>query len=113
MSQVSGWVPGAVPSPWQVGRRTAVSTFSSRVDAERGLGEVELDPDQRVLAAAARGARAAAAAGAAPPPPKNASMMSVNGEAGRRSRPRRRRRRPNGSPPRSYDRRFSGSDRTS
>ena len=37
-SQVSGWVPGAVPSPEQVGQTTAVSTTSSRVAPNAAWG---------------------------------------------------------------------------
>ncbi len=60
-----GWLPGAAPSPWQVVQTTAVSTLSSRADAERRLGEIDLDPDQRVLAAADPRPRSAAGEGRA------------------------------------------------
>ena len=59
-SQVRGEVPGRVPAPLQVGQATAVSTWRSRVDAEGRLGQVELDPDQGVLATALPRARTAA-----------------------------------------------------
>ena len=75
-SQVCGWVPGAVPSPEQVGQTTAVSTVSSLVvpnaHSARSISTriVALRPRRARL----RGPRAA------PPPaaPKNASMMSLN-----------------------------------
>ena len=59
VSQVAGWVPGAVPAPAQVAQTTAVSTVRSRVDAERGLGQLEVEPDQRVGALPDPAARAA------------------------------------------------------
>ena len=90
-SQVSGWVPGAVPSPEQVGQTTAVSTARSLVapnahsDRSSSTRMVAFRPRLARL----RGPRVAA------PAPKNASMMSLNGNpaaeaarpaAGRRER---------------------------
>ena len=43
--------PGAAPEPSQVVHSTAVSTLSSRVSAERRLGELDVEPHQGVLAA--------------------------------------------------------------
>ena len=57
--QVAVDVPGAVPAPLHSVQVTAVSTLISFDDPERRLAEVELEPDQRVLAAA--GARTWAA----------------------------------------------------
>ena len=59
MSQVTGWVPGAEPSPEQATQITAVSTLISRADAEGGVGQLDLDPDQRVVALADPRARPA------------------------------------------------------
>ncbi len=113
MSQVCGWVPGAVPSPEQVGQTTAVSTVSSRVvpneHSERSSSSLIVA--LRPRCARLRGPRVA------PPtvPPRNCSIRSVNGEnpdpnglapapdpAGA-----------NGSTPMSYIRRLSVSDSTS
>ena len=65
VSQVDGWVPGAVP--WPVAGRADDGRLERQlaVDAERRLGQVALDADQRVGALAhpaARPARAGAAA---------------------------------------------------
>ena len=50
-SQVRGDVPGRQQEPWHVGHRTAVSTCDLAVHAERDLGEVEVEPHERVLTA--------------------------------------------------------------
>ena len=109
-SQVSGWVPGAVPSPEQVGQTTAVSTISSLVapnahsDRSRSTRMVALRPRRARL----RGPREPA------PAPKNASMMSLNGNpAPNPPGPGGARAGRTGRRPRSYIWRFSGSESTS
>src|SRR4051812_47947631 len=83
--------------------------------SEGRLVEVDVEPDQRVLPTAyprTRPATARAARRTGPCPPKNASMMSVNENPAPAPAPPK----PaplNGSPPRSYIRRFSGSESTS
>ena len=77
MSQVCGWVPGAVPSPVQVGQTTAVSTISSLVvpnaHSARSSSTRIVAFRPRRARCAGRGLRRAAA-------PKKASMMSLNGK---------------------------------
>ena len=74
-----GEVPGAVPSPWQASQVERGVDLELAGDAEGRLGQLDVEPDQRVLAAAGARARTAPlAAGRRAPPPKNASMMSVN-----------------------------------
>jgi septal ring-binding cell division protein DamX len=110
-SQVSGWVPGAVPSPEQVGQTTAVSTTSSRVAPN---AHSERSSSTRTVALRPRRARLRGPREVAPAP-KNASMMSLNGNPAPKPAP------PpgappagaNGSAPRSYICRFSGSESTS
>ena len=108
-SQVSGWVPGAVPSPEQVGQTTAVSTTSSRVvpkahsDRSSSTRMVALRPRRARL----RGPRAVA------PAPKNASMMSLNGKPGPKPPAPAAPLGANGSAPWSYICRFPGSESTS
>ena len=75
MSQVTGEVPGGQHEPWQVSHSIAVSTSMSRCVPKIDLVEVDLDADERVLAALAARPRAAASAAAAP---KNVSKMSPN-----------------------------------
>src|SRR5215469_6475419 len=107
-SQVTGCVPGAEPSPEQVGQTTAVSTTSSLVvpkahsDRSRSTRIVALRPRLALL----RGPRGAA------PPPKNASMRSLNGKPAA-PKPAAPARCAYGSAPRSYIWRFSGSESTS
>ena len=48
MSQVVGWVPGAVPAPEQVVHDDRGVDGDRRLDAERGLVQVELEPQDRV-----------------------------------------------------------------
>ena len=108
MSQVAGWVPGggAGAGAGRADHRGVDGEVPGHPEGR--LGQVEVEPDQRVLppcrTAAARPARGGA--------PKNASMMSPNPP-----KPRRRaaaggaaRR---GSPPRSTISRFCGSESTS
>ena len=52
-----------MPAPWQVEQATAVSMVRSFCATEHGVAEVDVEPDQGVLAAG--GARARAAAGRA------------------------------------------------
>ena len=78
-------------------------------DAERGLGELDLEPDQGVLAAPGARTRAAALrrrAGAAEEGVHDVGEREARALAAGTERP-------NGSPPRSYIRRFSGSESTS
>ena len=111
VSQVVGWVPGAVPAPVQVGAEDGGVDGDRRLDAEDGLvaGRARAGGSRR---------RPAGCAGAGPrvaAPPKNASMMSwkpTNGP-GAAGAAGRRRRAPSGSPPRSTICRFCGSDSTS
>ena len=110
VSQLAGWVPGAVPAPAQVPQTTAVSTVRSRVLPKAVSASSR---SSRISASAPcrtrlRGPRAVDA-------PKNASMMSPrppkppNGPpAGPTPPPG-----ASGSPPRSTISRFCGSDRTS
>ena len=113
MSQVCGWVPGAVPSPEQVVQTTAVSTVSSRVapnehsDRSSSILIVALRP----RCARLRGPRVVAP----PAPPKNWSSRSLSGENPGPNGPA-----PapvpaaaNGSTPMSYIWRFSTSESTS
>src|SRR5258708_26017616 len=106
-SQVVGWLPGALPSPEQVGQTTAVSTVSSLVAPNthsarsRSTRMVALRPRRARL----RGPRAAW------PPPKKASMMSLNGNPA--PKPAAPPAGANGSPPRAYSCRFSGAETTS
>ena len=109
-SQVTGCVPGAEPSPEHVGHTTAVSITSSRVvpnahsDRSRSTRIVALRPRLARL----RGPRWAA------PPPKKASIRSVNWKpAAPKPAPALAPRCANGSAPRSYIWRFSGSESTS
>ncbi len=74
-SQVVGWVPGAVPSPEQVGQTTAVSTTRSLVVPN---AHSDRSSSTRMVALRPRRARLRGPRGPAPPP-KNASMMSLNG----------------------------------
>src|SRR5580693_9005133 len=109
ISQVTGCVPGAEPSPEHVGQTTAVSTTSSLVvpnahsDRSRSTRMVALRPRR----ARVRGPRGAA------PPPKNASIRSLNGNPAVPNPPALAPARAYGSAPRSYIWRFSGSERTS
>ncbi len=108
-SQVSGWVPGAVPSPEQVGQTTAVSTVRSLVapnahsDRSRSTRTVAFLPRLARL----RGPREAA------PAPKNASMMSLNGNPAPKPPAPGAPVRDSGSTPMSYIWRFSASESTS
>src|SRR5580658_7825611 len=107
-SQVLGWLPGALPSPEQVGQTTAVSTVRSLVapNTHSARSRSTLIVALRPRRARLRGPREAPAA-----PPKNASMMSLNGNPAVPKPPA-----PpgaNGSAPRSYICRFCGSDSTS
>ena len=52
VSQGTGWLPGAAPSPPQVVQQHGGVDLELAGDAEGGLGEVDLEADQRVLAAA-------------------------------------------------------------
>ena len=76
--------PGAAPSPWQVVQTHGGVDLELAGDPERRLGELDLEPDQRVLARGARAGAGPRPLPAGPPavPPKNASMMSVNEKPG-------------------------------
>ena len=78
MSHVCGWVPGAVPSPEQVGQTTAVSTVSSRVAPNE---HSESSSSILIVALRPRCARLRGPRAAAPPPaaPKNWSSRSFSG----------------------------------
>src|SRR5262249_36532930 len=108
-SQVSGWVPGAVPSPEQVGQTTAVSTARSLVapNAHSARSKSTRTVAFRPLLARLRGPRDAA------PAPKKASMMSLNGKPAPKPPAPGVPARANGSAPRSYIWRFSASESTS
>ncbi len=109
-SQVSGWVPGALPSPEQVGHTTAVSTTSSRVAPK---AHSLRSSSTRIVALRPRRARLRGPRLPAPVP-KKASMMSLNGKlAVPNPAPPGPPAAAKGSAPRSYIWRFSGSDRTS
>src|SRR5581483_11257172 len=77
MSQVCGWVPGAVPSPEHVGQTTAVSTVSSRVAPK---AHSDRSSSIRIVALRPRCARLRGPRVAAPPmpPPNTASIRSLN-----------------------------------
>src|SRR5580693_9140962 len=108
ISQVTGGVPGAVPSPEQVGQTTAVSTTRSLVvpnaHSDRSISTL-------MVALRPRLARLLGPRGA-PPAPKKASMRSLNGNpaAPKPAAPGRPPPGANGSAPRSYIWRFSGSE---
>ena len=114
-SQVTGWVPGAVPSPEQVGQTTAVSTVSSRVAPN---AHSERSSSMRIVALRPRRARLRGPRVApCPAAPNTASTKSLNGNPAAPNPPN-----PaappapavaNGSAPRSYIWRFSGSESTS
>jgi hypothetical protein len=110
-SQVVGWVPGAVPSPEQVGHTTAVSTTRSLVVPN---AHSDRSSSTRMVALRPRRARLRGPRGPAPPP-KKASMMSLNGNPAAPPKPPAPAAAPgaNGSAPRSYIWRFSGSESTS
>ena len=78
-SQVTGCVPGAEPSPEQVGQTTAVSTTSSLVVPNAHSARSR---STRMVALRPRRARLRGPRGAAPPP-KKASIRSLNGKPGR------------------------------
>jgi hypothetical protein len=110
VSQVDGWVPGAVP--WPVAGRADDGRLERElaVDAEGRLGEVALDADERVGAlahAAARPARAGAAA------EEGVHDVAEAAEALRERRAGAAGPLDSGSPPRSTTCRFCGSDSTS
>src|SRR5580693_4726236 len=75
ISQVTGCVPGAVPSPEQVGHTTAVSTTRSLVVPK---AHSDRSRSTRIVALRPRRARLLGPRGAAPAP-KKASMRSLNG----------------------------------
>ena len=110
-SQVSGCVPGALPSPEQVGQTTAVSTASSRVvpNAHSARSSSSRTVALRPRRDRLRGPRVLA------PVPKKASMMSLNGKlpAPNPAAPPGPPAAAKGSAPRSYIWRFSGSESTS
>ncbi len=107
-SQVSGCVPGAVPSPEQVGQTTAVSTTRSLVvpNAHSARSSSTRMVAFRPRLALLRGPRVPA------PAPKKASMMSLNGNPAANP-PGPAPACANGSAPMSYIWRLPGSDRTS
>ena len=113
VSQVFGLVPGAAPSPWQVVHSTAVSTLSSWVVPNAASAR---STSSRISASWPRRLRGRGPRPDwAPPawPPKKASMMSVK-ENPAPAAPAPPKPPPlKGSPPRSYIRRFSGSESTS
>ena len=108
MSQVSGWVPAAVPVPVQLVQTIAVSTVSSRVvpnavsDRSSSTRIVPLRPRRARL----RGPRWVWV-------PKKASMMSLNGKPAPPNPPPVAAPGAKGSAPRSYISRFLGSESTS
>ena len=107
-SQVSGWVPGAVPSPEQLGQTTAVSTTRSLVvpnahsDRSSSTRMVAFLPRRALL----RGPLVAV------PAPKKASMMSLKGNPAPKP-PAPAPACAKGSAPRSYICRLPGSESTS
>ena len=110
-SQVSGWVPGALPSPEQVGHTTAVSTTSSRVVPN---AHSVRSSSSRIVALRPRRARLRGPRAARPGAEEGVHDVAEREVAGaepggaRAARPA-----ANGSAPRSYIWRFSGSDSTS
>ena len=109
VSQGSARVPGAAPVA--VAGRADHGGVDLEVagDAERRLGELDVEPDQRVLPAADRAAAAPAPArrGLAAEERVHDVGEREAGALAEAGLP------PNGSPPRSYAARFSGSDSTS
>ena len=114
MSQVCGWVPGAVPSPEQVGQTTAVSTVSSLVAPNEHSAS---SSSILIVALRPRCARLRGPRLVAPPPaaPKNWSSRSFSGlnPAPNGPAPAPAVLAANGSTPMSYIRRLSVSDSTS
>jgi hypothetical protein len=98
-----------VPSPEQVGQTTAVSTTSSLVAPNAHSARSR---STRMVALRPRRARLRGPRGPEPVP-KNASMMSLNGNPAPNPPGPAAPGRANGSAPRSYIWRFSGSDSTS
>ena len=111
MSQVSGWVPCAVPSPWQVLHTTAVGNVMSLVTPNAVSSR---SSSTRTLMLRPRRIRSRAAR-VPVLPPKNAFIKSSNGKPAPKpvAPPPAAPPRANGSTPMSYMRRFSGLESTS
>ena len=90
-SQVSGWVPGAVPSPEQVGQTTAVSTTRSLVVPN---AHSDRSSSTRMVALRPRRARLRGPRGAGAGPEERIHDVAEREPGRHRSRPRQRGRRP-------------------